>query len=363
MAGGPDRPAEEGSDMPDSSTGGADDVLTAQWAPIPVPEAEAALHALYGFAARLSTLTSERDQTFLAQAPDGRRGIFKIANPAEREAVIAFQLGALRHLAAQAPGLPVPQVVPRLDGSDGAVPFADGTRRIASLLTYLDGRPLHAAPRSLAQAHAIGVALGGIGRGLADYAGAPPETRLLWDITHTLDLRRLVGHVDPERRLLVTRVLDAFEREILPVHGALPRQVIHNDFNPHNILVDAADPDRVTGIIDFGDMVQAPRVNDPAVALAYHIGRPDGLETLRALLRGYAGAIRLSDVEADILPGLIAARLAMTIVITEWRAGLKPESSAYILRNHAGALAGLHRLAAHPAGDIRDLILQARDGD
>ncbi len=106
------------------------------------------------------------------------------------------------------------------------------------------------------------------------------------------------------------------------IFEALPRQVIHNDFNPHNVLVDGDTGERVTGVIDFGDMVVGPRVQDLAVALAYQIERGGGLDLADALLAGYAEHIAIGDDEAAILPAMVAARMAMTIVIGEWRAGL-----------------------------------------
>ncbi|MEE4417602.1 phosphotransferase, partial [Klebsiella pneumoniae] len=76
-------------------------------------------------------------------------------------------------------------------------------------------------------------------------------------------------HVGAERRKLVSDVLAEFARTVPGVRSSLKTQIIHNDFNLHNILVDPAEPLEIAGIIDFGDMVFAPRVNDLAVALAY----------------------------------------------------------------------------------------------
>ena len=65
------------------------------------------------------------------------------------------------------------------------------------------------------------------------------------------------------------RLLEGFERHAVPLLRGLRRQVIHNDFNPHNVLADAVDDTRIAGVIDFGDMVHAPLVQDLATACAY----------------------------------------------------------------------------------------------
>ena len=55
--------------------------------------------------------------------------------------------------------------------------------------------------------------------------------------------------------------------ELRPRLNALPWQVIHNDANDHNVIVSA--DRRTVSLIDFGDIVYAPRVCGLAVACAY----------------------------------------------------------------------------------------------
>lgn len=305
----------------------------------------------FGVAGRASTLSSERDETFLVEARDGRRYVLKIANPSERMEVLRFQTEGMLHLAAKGLSLPLPEVVAAGDGSSLLIlPF--GERRIARMLTFLDGRQLHKAPRSAAQMHALGTALALLGKGLSDFRPDVPTQDLLWDICYAANLRSLVSHVEPPRRKLVLAALDGFDRFAAHAMTTLPRQVIHNDFNPHNILVSPTDPATVTGVIDFGDMVEAPLVNDLAVALSYQIGTADGIADAVTILRAYNAVRQLDRSELDHLPALLRTRLAMTVIITEWRAGLHPENRDYILRNHPIALAGLNRLADDSDADL-----------
>ncbi|MQT15554.1 phosphotransferase [Segnochrobactrum spirostomi] len=337
-------------------------ILTQRLVPISLEEGRAVLAAVYGITGDLVAMTSERDQTFRVEAADGRRFVFKISNPAERPEIIAYQRAAMRHLADADPDLPVPRPLEPRERDDGIVSFRDGTHRIVSLLSFLDGRPLYAAPASAAQAADIGRALGRLDAGFVGFdPNVPDQDGLLWNHARLPALRPLLDHVDPARRGLAAAVLDRFDAEARPIFEALPRQVIHNDFNPHNLLVDGDTGERVTGVIDFGDMVVGPRVQDLAVALAYQIERGGGLDLADALLAGYAEHIAIGDDEAAILPAMVAARMAMTIVIGEWRAGLYPASRDYILRNHPAAVRGLALLAAHPATRLADLARRARD--
>jgi Ser/Thr protein kinase RdoA (MazF antagonist) len=66
---------------------------------------------------------------------------------------------------------------------------------------------------------------------------------------------------------------------------SLRHGVIHGDANDHNVL---AERDRMTGLLDFGDMVHTAIVCELAVALAYAmLGERDPLAAAGAVIRGY----------------------------------------------------------------------------
>ena len=69
-------------------------------------------------------------------------------------------------------------------------------------------------------------------------------------------------------------MLDRFD-SIAPQFPDWRWQVVHNDLNPHNVLCAPDAPDRIAGVLDFGDMVRTPLVCDLAVAAAYRIDRDD----------------------------------------------------------------------------------------
>jgi len=98
----------------------------------------------------------------------------------------------------------------------------------------------------------------------------------------------------------------------------------------------------VSGVIDFGDMVSAPLICDVAVAAAYHV-RHDETPMADALeyVDAFSAERALTAEEISLLPIIVAMRLAMTVLITNWRANLYPDNRAYILRNEPNAWRGL----------------------
>ncbi|MDX5350767.1 MAG: phosphotransferase [Paracoccaceae bacterium] len=306
----------------------------------------------WGRTGTLTPLTSERDQNHRL---DTSRGSFtlKLANPAEPAALTEFQTLALLHSAAMAPDLPTPRVIPAKDGRT-IIPTPDGALR---LLTWCPGTPLAHLPRTPALAGAIGRALGRLDATLADFHHPAADHHLLWDIRNALDLAPLLPALPDELRPRITAFLDQFAARTAPLLASLPRQVIHGDFNPHNLLADPADPARLTGILDFGDMTLSHRICDLAVAGSYLIDPADPPRLLCPLVGGFHGANPLTAPEIRLLPDLVTARLATTLTITAWRAARYPENAPYILRNAPTSRAGLDALT-DPAA-LTDALLTA----
>ncbi len=291
-------------------------------------------------------LTSERDQNFHVCGVDGAEYVLKIANAAEDERIIAFQNHVLEHLERVDPALRTPRVIPDKRGQPQFVERGSFVR----MLSWIDGVLMHQVERTETLRTSLGRLHGRLARALGTCVAAPPAAQdLLWDLLRLRQLRPLLDHMEihAERRML-QGVLDRFDAEAAPELARLPAQIIHNDLNPHNVVVDAAGC--ASGVIDFGDMVCAPVICDVAVAGAYHVR--SGCEPLSDVSQ-YVAAFHeerpLSAAEIELLPLLIQARLAMTVLITNWRASLHPQNRAYILRNAPAAWAGLAALAASPA--------------
>lgn len=294
----------------------------------------------WGVMGRLTPLTSERDQNHRLDTESGSFTL-KLANPAEPASLTAFQTLALVHVQTQAPELPTPKVIPTRDGRT-ILPTGDGALR---LLSWLPGAPLAQLPRTPGLAAAIGRALGQLDVTLNGFTHPAADHHLLWDIRNTPDLAPLLPALPDDLRPRITTFLARFRDLIAPALARLPRQVIHGDFNPHNLLADPADPTQLTGILDFGDMTLSHRICDLAVAASYLIDPADPAQLLLPLTLAYHQANPLTALEIGLLPDLITARLVTTLTISAWRAARYPENASYILRNAPTSRAGFDALS------------------
>lgn len=328
-------------------------VLSAPPAPVSAEQAAALLRSLYGLEGNLELLSSDRDSNFLvtlsassADSASQHAWVLKISHPIEPEAVTDFQTQALLHLERHAPGLPVQRLRPTTAGGHTGWAQVDGATRVVRMFSYLEGLPMPKAPRSPRQMVNVAQTLARLDIALAAMpVHAAGAYRMPWDIQHTDSVRSLVGLLGPaERQDLAAHALDRFERYVKPLLPGLRRQAIHNDFNLFNLLADPVDPDVISGILDFGDMVEGPTIDDVAVAASYHID-PEGdtLQAIVAFASAYHEVNPLRPAELDLLLDLIRARLAMVVCIGGWRAARDPSNAEYVLRNNAVSWA---RLAA-----------------
>jgi hydroxylysine kinase len=329
-------------------------------------EAVALARTHFGITGTASKLTSERDANFRIRLQDGTSYVLKIANPAEETAVTNLQTMALLHIAKKDPALPVQRISASLAGRHEEI-LADpeGRPMVMRLFSYLEGEPLHLAPRSAAQRRNLGAHLARLIRALADFSHPATHHDLQWDIKHAHRLWQLLPHVEPgvaggEKRALVERILHQFDEYAQPAMPHLRTQFVHNDLNPYNVLVGKHDPSEIAGILDFGDMVWTPLVNDLAVASSYQLaldGNP--LQDAAEFIAAYHQTLPLQEREIDLLYDLIGARMATTICIASWRAARYPENRNYILRNAPRAWAGLEAFAALPRQAAQEQLRRA----
>jgi Ser/Thr protein kinase RdoA (MazF antagonist) len=206
---------------------------------------------------------------------------------------------------------------------------------LATLTPFLPGEPPD--QESLDQAVAAGEALAQLDGALAQLSLPDSRAAITWrsagDLAHchplVPDPPAAIGALtlpDEARRRLVARYYWLGER--LPaLYARLPRQLLHEDADPSNILMEGA---RVTGILDFEFSALDVRPMELTVALTWWpagcFGTGAEWPILAALANGYARHIRLTHPEIDAIPTLFEFRAYTSLIHRLGRslAGLSP---------------------------------------
>jgi 4-aminobutyrate aminotransferase-like enzyme/Ser/Thr protein kinase RdoA (MazF antagonist) len=300
-------------------------------------EAERIARDLYGLAVTISALPGERDCNFrlrTANAPgadapgtDIREFVLKILDVATDADSTDCLVSVLDHLAEQDASLPVPRLFPTQQGQAVGRFTGDGVDYATCLVSFLPGRLLGASPPSTALLQNLGATLARVDRALQGYFHPSLTRRLAWDVRRLPELAQFSGYVESAAlRETVDRVSGAF-RAALPRLRGLRSQAIHGDCHGANLLVDATGQS-ICGILDFGDMIHAPLIFEPAVAMSELLTEAIApLDSVAAVLHGYAQSRTLQADEVEMLYDIVAARHAVTVLVHAWRRRHDPQGA------------------------------------
>lgn len=274
----------------------------------------------YGLAGAWSPLEGERDQNHRITLAGGRSAVFKICQPAEGDAILQCQAEALEHIAETDPDLPVPHLIRTLGGDLlGRILHEDRSYPVI-VLSWLEGDVLGDALLTRDRRRELGSLLARLGVAMRGFvSGAPARRELVWDTRHAGLLAAEVDNLPQADRELAAAILARHAAVTTPALNRMRSQIIHGDVHPYNALVDAQG--RISGIIDFGDMVHGPLILDLANAAGDFLSpAADVADTIYDLVRGYRDVTPLEEAEVDALVDLIEVRLLMTPLVDSFKA-------------------------------------------
>ncbi len=303
---------------------------------------DALLRDSYGISGRIIALPGEHDLNYCIEAEDGTRFLLKLHAPDDADD-LAMQIAVLDHLAHAAPELPISRALPDKNGSTAIAAELRG-RRTARLLTWLNGSVWSKSPaRGRQSVVTLGRLLGEMDRSLESFSHPGAKRSYAWDIGRAdMHLESLAFITDADKRAVVRAVLERFVDEVLPRLRQCPRQVIHNDANDYNVLLDEAGA--VSGLLDFGDVVETWRVIEIAVAGAYAlIGADDPVDAIACLAGAYHAVNPVSDTEAELIFDLTCTRYAVSMCMAAKQIRDNPENT-YLLVSQEDVWRELQRL-------------------
>ena len=308
---------------------------------------------LYGIQAVARPLPGEYDDNFHLTCADGEQFVLKVMHPQRERQLLELQVEALQHIAERDRELATPRVRRGKDGQ--LITLArdpTGASRYVWMLEYIPGRALvEARPRVPQLLESLGKLLGELDGALADFQHPAARRELKWDSSRAAWIKEYVHHIAPgERRDQVVKLMDLYDREVIPVLPRLRHSVIHGDANDHNVITAAARGElpRALSVIDFGDMHYGITVSEVAIAAAYALlGESDPLAAIAAVVAGYHRAFPLHENEIAVIWPLVAARLCVSVVNSAHRKTLSPDEP-YITISEQPAWAALERLARIP---------------
>jgi Ser/Thr protein kinase RdoA (MazF antagonist) len=263
---------------------------------------------------------------YLVSSENGVRHVAKIVGEDMPAQVVEMEFAAIQHAVSKGFPLDLPEIIQNKFGNiETGIKIHINKLHRLRLISFIDGCSLDdKSDISDILIKNLGIALAGCHLTMQGFDHPAAHRNHRWNLEQAgqhRDKIRLLA--DPGNAELMTWGFDAWER----VKGSLdsmPRQFIHGDMNPENILVDG---DRVTGLVDFGDACFNPRVCELAICLTYlMMDKQDPLQAVDIFTRAYREKGALTAMEQDALLPLVCGRLVTSIAVSTERRGIDPDN-------------------------------------
>ncbi|SDK25810.1 hydroxylysine kinase /5-phosphonooxy-L-lysine phospho-lyase apoenzyme [Pedobacter sp. ok626] len=278
------------------------------------------------------------DQNFLIQDAEGTKLIAKATTDLLDPYFLEAQLKAMAHLRKKDQNIRIQNVLANLDGGAYTVLEVDSSFLYLRVLSYLDGTfmgDLKDCPPEAIQS--LGATLANMDLNLKDFSHPAAYRFTEWDLSQVLNCRDYLQEIkDHEKRTMVDYFLLQYEMEVTPLLHKLRKAVIHNDANDYNVLVKDG---QVSGIIDFGDMVESHLINNVAIACTYVMfKKQDPLSAALTLIQSYHRIYPLLEKELSVLYYLIAARLCKSVTTSALQRSQSENAHHFISEKDAWTL-------------------------
>lgn len=221
----------------------------------------------------------------------------------------------------------IPKPIPFKDGSYLGTFSINEQPLICRMLSFLEGDFLGDVSHSAQIMESLGTFLAELDLKLKEFKNYTIQSRQWeWDLQY-FDFNRkyLTDITDATGRNIVRYFFNQFEENVIPLFPELRKQIIHNDANEWNVLVQQ---NKVTGIIDFGDLAHSFLINELAIAITYTCyDKENPLEWAVLLIKSYHQKLPLEAKEISILYYLIAARLCTSVCNSAHAKKVNPANS------------------------------------
>lgn len=325
---------------------------------VTVVDARQTLLGLYHLEGDASRLPGEYDHNFHIRCADGSEYLLKISHQHEQDSIVDLQNAVLQTLQKVQPPFQFP-VLQKTSTNEwiGKLASTNGNDHHVRLFSYVPGTLMSSIKQhSPVLLQSLGEQAAHLTRALQQFKHPAANRKLKWDLKQAAWIREHIHIITNEHDLQsINYFLNRFDPKILLKLSELPHSIIHGDVNDYNILVSH---DRVTGFIDFGDLVETATICELAIALTYAmLDKPEPLQTAIHVIEGYHAILPLSQEEVEVLFDLIGMRLCTSVVNSALRKKEQPDD-AYLVISEKPAWNLLRKLRQYHPEDINNLFLQ-----
>ena len=261
---------------------------------------------------KIKRLNGYENENYLVTAKDAQYIFKTYPSTKNTSSLINAECQALIHLQ-QKGGCKTPIPIPFISGEFVKTIDINKETKCCRMLSFLPGNFLGDIKPKKSLMGNLGVFLADLNQKLDGFHSDAIRARNYeWDLQNLpLNRKHISAIHDPKQRRIVAYFFQKFDLLVAPCIPELRKAYIHSDFNEWNVL---AEGDQALGLIDFGDMVYSPLINEVATALCYlSYDKDTFFDWTTPFLKAYHKIIPLKKKEVGLLYFLIATKLCISV--------------------------------------------------
>jgi len=261
----------------------------------------------------LKPLNSERDKNYLISINLKKKYVLKISNFQETKDLLILQDYVLKQLNLRAS---LKEFIPKKIHSTIKI-YSDLLNRncYVRILSFIDGKMYSLVKSNFRLENSLGFLLGNLSKELQNLIKPSAFRVFEWDPSKIGWISKESIMFKGRNKEIILNNLNEHNKFVTKNLNNLRYSLTHGDANNYNLVVNK---NKVTGLLDYGDIIYAPTINDLAISLSYALMNKDNLyASLENIITSYHKVFNITFVEIYSLMTLVKARLTITVVMAE----------------------------------------------
>jgi len=261
----------------------------------------------------LKKLNSERDKNFIININNRSTYVLKISNPEESINLLKLQDFVLKKLDKRSN---VRNFIPKKIHLSIKI-YKDELDRVCNvrILNFIKGKMYAEVNHNKKLEDSLGILLGHLSKELQNLNSPYAFRKFEWDPSNILWINKEIILFKGNNKEIILKNLQEHNIFVKKNLDKLRFSLTHGDANNYNLIVNK---NKVSGLLDYGDMIFAPTINDLAISLSYALMNKDDIySTLKNIIVSYQKIFHITFDEIFSLMTLVKARLTITVVMAE----------------------------------------------
>ena len=273
----------------------------------------------------LSKLNSERDLNFIIFVNKDKKYTLKISNPAEDLAVLDYQDNLINHLRKN---FNIKNNIPKICHSKIIYYLDDLNRKcFVRILSFIDGKMYGDSKINDSIEISLGNLLAETSIQLKSFSDKNSFRNFIWDPSNIEWIKKEINIFKDNKKNILLRAYEDYIKYVKKNIKNLRFSVTHSDPNNYNLVVNH---NRVIGLLDYGDSIFSPTINDLSIGLAYALMKRENIySSLMNIISSYHKKFPLLDSEINSIISLCKSRLMITVVMSK-KQRIKYPSNEYL---------------------------------